>query len=30
MSYIIPERRYAIKFATEIAKPGDIILLAGK
>ena len=30
LSYIIPERLYAIKFATEIAKPGDIILLAGK
>jgi UDP-N-acetylmuramoyl-L-alanyl-D-glutamate--2,6-diaminopimelate ligase len=30
LSYIIPERHYAIKFATEIAKPGDIILLAGK
>lgn len=29
-SYIIPERHYAIKFATEIAKPWDIILLAGK
>ena len=30
LSYIIPERHYAIKFATEIAKPWDIILLAGK
>ena len=29
-SYIIPERHYAIKFATEIAQPWDIILLAGK
>ena len=29
-SYIIPERRFAIKFATEIAKPWDIVLLAGK
>ena len=30
LSYIIPERHYAIKFATEIAKPWDIVLLAGK
>lgn len=30
LAYIIPERLYAIKFAREIAKPWDIILLAGK
>ena len=29
-SYIIPERHYAIKFATEIAQPWDIVLLAWK
>lgn len=28
--HIIPWREYAIKFASSIAKPGDIILLAGK
>lgn len=28
--FIIPERRYAIKFATEIARPGDVVVLAGK
>ncbi|HKL44289.1 MAG TPA: UDP-N-acetylmuramoyl-L-alanyl-D-glutamate--2,6-diaminopimelate ligase [Candidatus Absconditabacterales bacterium] len=28
--FIIPERKLAIKFATEIAKPGDIVMLAGK
>jgi hypothetical protein len=29
-AFIIPERRYAIKFATEIAKSGDVVVLAGK
>jgi UDP-N-acetylmuramoyl-L-alanyl-D-glutamate--2,6-diaminopimelate ligase len=29
-AFIIPERGYAIKFVTEIAKPGDIVVLAGK
>ncbi len=28
--FIIPERKFAIKFATQIAKPWDIVLLAGK
>ncbi len=28
--FIIPERQYAIKLAIDAAKPGDIILLAGK
>lgn len=28
--YIIPEREFAIKFATEIAQPWDIVMLAGK
>jgi hypothetical protein len=28
--FIIPERRYAIKLATEIARPGDVVVLAGK
>lgn len=28
--YIIPERELAIKFATELAQPGDIVMLAGK
>lgn len=28
--FIIPERYYAIKFATETAKPGDVVVLAGK
>lgn len=28
--YIIPERYLAIKFATKIAKPGDIVMLAWK
>ncbi len=28
--FIIPERKLAIKFATEIAKPGDIVMLAWK
>ena len=28
--YVIPERRFAIKFATQIAKPWDIVMLAGK
>ncbi|HRX64059.1 MAG TPA: cyanophycin synthetase, partial [Candidatus Absconditabacterales bacterium] len=28
--FIIPERKLAIKFATEIARPGDIVMLAGK
>jgi len=28
--FIIPERKLAIKFATEIAKPWDIVMLAGK
>jgi UDP-N-acetylmuramyl tripeptide synthase len=27
---IIPEREFAIKLATEISKPGDIVLLAWK
>jgi UDP-N-acetylmuramoyl-L-alanyl-D-glutamate--2,6-diaminopimelate ligase len=27
--YIIPERRFAIKLATEISKPWDIVLIAG-
>jgi len=29
-AFIIPERRYAIKFATEIAQAGDVVVLAGK
>lgn len=29
-AYIIPERRYAIKLALDIAKPGDLVVLAGK
>lgn len=29
-AFIIPERWYAIKFATEIARPGDVVVLAGK
>lgn len=29
-SYIIPERKYAIKLAMDIAQPGDLVLLAGK
>ena len=29
-SYILPERQYAIQFAMDIAKPWDIVLLAGK
>lgn len=28
--FIIPERTYAIRLATEIAKPGDVVVLAGK
>ena len=28
--FIIPERYYALKFATEIAKPGDVVVFAGK
>ncbi len=28
--FIIPERKLAIKFATEIARPGDIVMLAWK
>jgi hypothetical protein len=28
--FIIPERTYAIKFATEIARPGDVVVFAGK
>ena len=28
--FIIPERYFAIKLATQIAKPGDIVLIAGK
>lgn len=28
--FIIPERTLAIKFACEIAKEGDIVMLAGK
>lgn len=28
--YIIPEREFAIKFATQIAQPWDIVMLAGK
>jgi len=28
--FILPERVLAIKFATEIAKPGDILMFAGK
>ena len=28
--FILPERSLAIKFATEIAKPGDILMFAGK
>ena len=28
--YIIPDRQLAIKFITEITKPGDVVLLAGK
>ncbi len=29
-SYILPERQYAIQFTMDVAKPGDIVLLAGK
>lgn len=29
-SYVIPERRYAIQLAMDLAQPGDIIVLAGK
>ncbi|MDR0282986.1 MAG: hypothetical protein LBI53_07030 [Candidatus Peribacteria bacterium] len=29
-TFIIPERYYAIKLATEIARPGDTVILAGK
>lgn len=29
-SYIIPERRYAIQLAMDLAEPGDIVVLAGK
>lgn len=28
--FLLPERTLAIKFATDIAKPGDIVMLAGK
>ena len=28
--FIIPERTLAIKFACEIAQPGDVVMLAGK
>ncbi|GHW02420.1 UDP-N-acetylmuramoyl-L-alanyl-D-glutamate--2,6-diaminopimelate ligase [candidate division SR1 bacterium] len=28
--FIIPERNYALQLAIEIAKPGDIVILAGK
>ena len=28
--YIIPERRYALQFATEIAKKGDVVVSCGK
>ena len=28
--FTIPEREFAVKFATKIAKPGDIVMLAGK
>lgn len=28
--YIIPDRQKAIQFLTEIARPGDLVLLAGK
>lgn len=28
--FTIPEREFAIRFATKIAKPGDIVMLAGK
>ena len=28
--FTIPEREFAIKFATKVAKPGDIVMLAGK
>lgn len=28
--FIIPERKYAIQFATEIAKPNDVVVLCGK
>ncbi|MDR2415706.1 MAG: hypothetical protein LBD75_03735 [Candidatus Peribacteria bacterium] len=28
--FIIPERYYAIKFATQAARPGDVVVLAGK
>jgi UDP-N-acetylmuramoyl-L-alanyl-D-glutamate--2,6-diaminopimelate ligase len=28
--FIIPEREYAIRFAVEIAQPGDVIVFAGK
>lgn len=28
--YIIPERTYAIQLATQLAQPGDIVVLAGK
>lgn len=29
-AFIIPERTYALKFIAEIAKPGDMVVLAGK
>lgn len=28
--YLIPNRRHAIAFAVQLAKPGDVVLLAGK
>jgi UDP-N-acetylmuramyl tripeptide synthase len=28
--FTIPEREFAVKFATKVAKPGDIVMLAGK
>lgn len=28
--FTIPEREFAIKFATKIARPGDVVMLAGK
>lgn len=28
--FILPERKLAIKFAIETAKPGDVIMFAGK
>lgn len=30
ISYVIPERRYAIQLALDLAQPGDILVLAGK